>query len=255
MTRSRRNTGLWAGFRQRQDGLTMPEIMLGLAMIAIVTAGGVVAFNQVAPRVRVNTIMAGVTPAMIDVTQFIQFSYSPGAAAAAPVSGPTNGWGVGTPAITAAAICPSLEQVACVAPCAWNAGTTTCNSAAPAGNFNYIQFENMATFRREDGGYDTDADLEWFIPIGANDAIEVAFAVQPVANEPFGAGNGDFTRCGTATDHALYMIFAAESDGVCENLWSAVGRLDAVSQSWCEVDFVLPANVDGEAAVLACVPE
>ena len=244
-------------FRRKQAGLSMPEIMLGLALIAIVTAGGLVAYNEVAPRARVNTLMAGMNPALVDITQFVQFRFQHGQAAV--TSGPSGAgvWGIGLQPDGRFTICPTITAMAqCTTPCTWGGTPAMCGGGGLAGNINYVQFGDMPTFRLDDGAYDADADIEWYIPIGANDAIEVGFAVAPASNAaPFGAGNGDFSRCGAANIHAAYLVLAVESEAVCENLWTQIQNAEVISQAWCESDYAgFGANTDGEAAVLACVP-
>ena len=251
--------------KDRQVALTMPEIMLGLALIAVVTAGGVLAYQQVAPRVVVNNMMAGLNPFATDVAQWRELYYTqtphglPRGAATASESSAT-GWGTGTAATAQTFTCTSITTTPalCVsAGCATctptGVGVTTCACGAGTNPMdpNYSRLARIPSLILGDGTYDVDTDLEWHVPYG-DDGVEVAFAVNPDSSTPFGTNNGDFAQCGAAANHALLLKFAVESQAICENLSVNFERYAFVSQAWCGADAALGA-ADGDVAMLACV--
>ena len=60
----------------REAGLSMPEIMLGLSVLAIVAAAGITAYNNVQPRVRANTLYSGLQGFMVDAAQYLSQYHS-----------------------------------------------------------------------------------------------------------------------------------------------------------------------------------
>ena len=250
-----RTTSLLTSSRKRQRGLSLPEIMLGLSLIAVVTASGIIAYNQVAPRVRVNTLMAGLNPAMVDVTQFIQFRYQFGQAEATSGAGATGGdWGASVvPDGGAGGVCSTASALTAT-DCAGLVPPGTWTAVQPQGNPNYVQFGNMPTFQMGEGQYDTDTIAEWHVPVGSSVGVEVAFQINGTGSTNQFADES-FARCGPVADNAVYMIFAVESGAVCETLWTQIQGVETVSQAWCDVDYDFSTftNTDGEAAVHACI--
>ena len=261
MTRSRRNTGLWAGFRQRQDGLTMPEIMLGLSLIAVVSIGAITAYNQVAPRVAGNNLLSGMNAFLVDAAQYTgQFhTDQPSGQPEASVSGNAGNlkdWGgtavVDTITITCtAANVPHPDCTAAGVPAAW---------AVP--NPNVLRLVNMPSLRHGDGAYDQDPVAEWHIPISDNVAIEVAFEVIP-DNGLSAQGVGIWGVCPindnpTLPDTALVVQAALDNKATCDYVAQAIERMDHISNAWCldnETNPVAPAlgaNTNGDVALNMC---
>ena len=256
-------SGLAPGVRYRQRGLTIPEVMLALSLLAIGVAGSLLAYNNIEPRVRSSHIMGELYPVLGDLSQFAAQTYRPRpfgltGAAAETISATSAGWGPGTPSNTTMPLTCGTAPINTVGTCSSAPGCTwvagTCGGVFSAGNPNFVRVGNIPRVQLSDGAYDLDADAEWHLPIGDNAAIDFAFALAPASNEPFGSGNGNFVQCGDFSDQAVMFIMAVESAPVCENLWSSINGMPTVSAAWCEVDFVFPAgtNPDGEAAVLGC---
>ena len=235
--------------------------MLALGVIAMITVGSVAAYNEITPRVRASSLLGSMQPALVDLSTFAVQTYMPRpygltGAAVETLSAP-GGWGTGTPSNAVLPLTCGTAPLNTVGTCTSAPGCTwaggACGGAFSGLNPNAIRVGNIPTLRLADGIYDLDADVEWHIDLGDGDGMDVAFALAPASDQPFGIGS-DFARCGGFANQAIMFIVAVESDAVCENLWPGLDRLPRVSAAWCEADFAFPAGTspDGEAAVLAC---
>jgi len=237
--------------------MTMPEIMLGLALIAIVTASGIVAYNEVAPRVAANRIMAGMNGFVVDVTQYLTEYHSdqPAGVAEATASGAIQKLWAGDATI------PELTI-----PCTLVTDHAACMVAGMpemVANPNLLRFANMPSLRFGEGAYDEDGDAEWHVPISTNEALDLQFDIIPTGMA-LGQTAAEWASCEThdnptRPDTAVAVQFAIESRAVCDNLAQAFARYDAVQQAYCLDDesnpplaTAIPANKDGDVALNVC---
>ena len=243
--------------RRKQAGMTMPEIMLGLALIAIVTASGIVAYNEVAPRVAANRIMAGINGFVVDVTQYLTEYHSdqPGNTPESTAAGTIEKDWMGMADI------PELT-IACAA-LSDHPNCTVIGTAIMVANPNLLRFANMPSLRFGEGAYDEDGDAEWHIPISVNEALELQFSIVP-DNQPFGQAIAEWAVCETHNlttrpDTAVAVQIAIESRAICDNLAQGFARYDAVQQAYCLDDestpplaTAIPADKGGDVALNVC---
>ena len=238
----------------REAGLSMPEIMLGLSVLAIVAAAGITAYNNVQPRVRANTLYSGLQGFMVDAAQYLSQYHSEEeetTLSTAPVN--RKEWDgadatPGTFTCSGGATLSALETaVGCVA---GTAGTVV--------NPNMQRVISMPSLRFGDDTYDEDAIDEWHVPVGGNDAVEVALAILPPigGNSPLGrtgAGTDLWDACtivnAAGEDTAVLVEMAIESKAVCDNLSQMVSRLDHVQSATCYDEETAPALPAGHFAV------
>lgn len=252
---------------KRQSGMTMPEIMLALSLIAIVTAGGIVSYGEVMPRVTANNLAAGLNGFLVDTVQYVQQNHTdqPGGQAEANSESIKN-WDAAT---TGAIDDLSVTCTATGVPhpnCPATLGTI--NIPSP----NLQRFANMPSLRFGEGAYDQDNVAEWHIPVSANNALEVAFSIVPQNDNPFGGGGTNaaatFAPCpidnaATLPDTAVALQIVLDDKRVCDNLAQAVARMDHVHQAWClddetdpqviPADFGTVANRVGAVALNICL--
>ena len=221
----------------------MPEIMLGLALIAVVTAGGIVAFNQVQPRVAANNIMSGFNAFNVDMVRYLTEYHTdrPGnqteALAQAMARVPFVAAGadqVDTIPSAVGTCAANMAMTACAAVvpgCSWNAMGMSCDGT-PAVDPNGLRFAGLPSLRYGDGGYDEDDDEEWHIPISANAALELQFEIIP-STTPFGHDAADWANCPLqdttgVPDTAVAVQVDFDNKAVCDNVATALAQFDHV---------------------------
>ena len=129
---------------------------------------------------------------------------------------------------------------------------------------------SLPSLRFGDDAYDEDGDDEWHIPVGGNDAIEVAFEIMPEATATTNLNGGGTATdlwgactivAGGGVDTAVVVEMAMEAKDVCDNLAQMVERLDHVQSATCyddETDPELDANYfdaqtdEQEALMVVC---
>ena len=239
-------------------GVSLPDVMLALAITAVFTTGGVLAYNNIAPRVEANRIMGGLYGWLEETSQFVRSHYTPRPYGIVTRANVTNvvAWGNGNPP-TVPTITPDAAR--CNGPGSPWAGCTGAGTGTPAAQLdpNLVRFANMASMRLGDSTYDADADSEWHIEIGSDRAVELAFVLTPSA--PAVANVGDFSRCGLPDASAVFVSFAIASTPVCESLAVSLGNIPVIGAAWCEATNPFAGSthpgIDGDVALLACVPE
>ena len=235
----------------RQRGVTMIEAMLGLAVIAAVTVGGIITYNAVAVRVEANNIASGLQAFMSDTLQYLNNYHTeqPGGLPETTAQGKTvKEWQSAGGTAGTAAIPP-------INPGCTNAGTphSFCiGSGDPATipNPNALRFANIPSLRHGDGNYDEDAHAEWHIPYGSNSAVEISFSIIPTHSATGPAPTGNFgaatewANCassdGVGPDTAVAARLAIESKEVCDNLAQQLSRYDHVNAAYCLDDETSP---------------
>ena len=240
----------------REAGLSMPEIMLGLSVIAIVAAAGITAYNNVQPRVRANSLYAGMQGFMVDAAQYLTQYHSEenetaltGNASNRKTFAATSG-GTGTPATNAAI---ADITITCTTAAACPNGSTSGTQVVP--NPNMQRWTSMPSLRYGDSRYDEDVLPEWHIPIDSNTAVEVAFEIMPAdstASDLKAGGSGDLWGACTideggtpgAPDTAVLVEMAIEEKDTCDNLAQMVDRLAHVQSALCYDNETNPALED-----------
>ena len=251
--------------RRKQRGITMPEAMLGLAIIAIVTSAGIVAYNQVVPRTTANTYYAGLQGFMVDTMSYLVNYHTdqPGGLSEANAAKSSNvkAW---------TSVDGKVEDISVTcsvaAPCP-NGNTTGTQSFA---NPNMQRLVNMPSLRFGDGTYDEDSVAEWHIPISANQALEVAFATIPKGSSDKcapGLSTNESTlwdKCecvdtASASDTPLLVQIAIDDKAVCDSLAQSVARMEHVAQAFCADGETSPkvgsfdtTNTDGAVGLQIC---
>lgn len=238
----------------REAGLSMPEIMLGLSVLAIVAAAGITAYNNVQPRVRANTLYSGLQGFMVDAAQYLaQYHSEVDEGSLAGNASNEKTWAAATDAAVADI------TIACTGAGTPHPGCTSGTPGTPVNenfpNPNMQRWTSLPSLRFGDDAYDEDTDAEWHIPVGGSDAIEVAFEIMPAAGSTTGLGStatasaNVWDACtitnAAGEDTAVLVEMAIETKDVCDNLSQMVNRLDHVQSATCYDDETDP---DLEAA-------
>lgn len=220
---------------RRQLGLTMIELMFGLAIAAAVTIGGVIAYNNVQPRVTANNMFAAMQGFMVDVAQYLEQYHTE-----QPNGLPENvaaGTSEKTWTDTAAIADISYQCTAANTPAGTNCtcGTYPCNVNSP--NPNLTRWQNMPSISFSDGGYDEDTTDEWHIPRGQGEATEISWSIIPDGDGAHGAA-AEWAVCETGNvagpaDTAVAVSLALDDMAVCQNLSQSIARMDHVNQAFC----------------------
>lgn len=254
---------------RRQLGVTMIELMFGLAIAAGVVVGGVTAYNAVEPRMTANNLFAAMQGFMVDVAQYLEVYHqeTPGGIPEASFSGGTSGAKTLGGATAADNTLPVYSWTCTTTnPCP--DGSTTGTQNAP--NPNLQRFTSMPSIRHGQGTYDDDGEAEWHIATGSGGGIDIGFSILPAAAfaQDFGFGTLNatyFPGCTSVTDAtrpdtAVAVVMPVRDLAVCDNLSTSVERLDHVGGASCFDSETNPAFdgdwggnlVVGEALMTIC---
>ena len=239
----------WGNGPHKQRGLSMPEIMLGLALIAVVVAGGIIGYNEVQPRVVANNYQAGLNGFFVDIAQWRTTSYTPqpnGNTRAQSVS--EKDW-AGTAAIDQFSITCTANGVPhpdCV-------GTTALSVPDP----NLAAFSRIPALRHWDSP-DDDSTAEWSVRVSDNIHLEVAWVLVPDGSVVTAEGPSNTawdTACENTTAAAWVTVALEERLAVCEALSVSAARMDHVSTAWCSELTSGTTGRDGDIGLHLCVSE
>ena len=250
-----------------ERGISLIEVMASLAVIGLVTAGGIIAYNTATDRAEANNLASGLQGFMVDMAEYLaqhhQDSY-PGFTeaqmqGAADTAGNVKAWedNWGSTAASAAQRSDSVVNL--------GAGTPP-----PVTNTNMIRLANLPTLRHFDGP-DQDVDDEWSIVLSESRALDTSFVLVPgIVARGVGVAVGGLrqvsssTFCPTPADNslpdtaAIFEIILDDID-VCNGVANRLSRYESVNNAWCKDDDTNPPwrhaggnPPDGDAGLYIC---
>ena len=256
-------------YKTKQAGISMIEAMFGMAVVAAVSIAGVIAFGEVSSRQEANKLLAGMQGFNVDTRMYLE-NYHDEATELLPV---TIDWTIDTTAkYTTEAKKGDLKCVTGTP--GTGEGEIGTHALCPTGtvantvvsNPNLNRIINMPGLKFSDGGHDDDSKLEMHIPIGTNQAIEIALAIHPGAagaswTPPGNMGkNAEWAHCtfkgAGPNDVAMAVQYAIEDVEICGHMNNSISRYDHVQASQCvDADTTPPLDKlvtlpDGHSAAL-----
>ena len=263
---------------RKQRGVTMIEAMLGLTVIAVVTAAGIVMFQTVSVRTEAQRYTNGLTPLVVDLAEYLDSHHN------ANVFGPENNlqvvgkagnlavWNAAAMPNIGAAMCSNVGALAC-----GTAGNTACTAAncATGPGTSYattdknplmLRIANLPSIQFKDGIYDDDDDPEWNVSVGSREAVELRWVVEPDTNAALGGTM--ITPCPITNnldkpDTAVAFQILFPNKDVCDATAKSLGRFDHVSNAFCHDEDTdtnwnsgfTGGDADGSAAMFLCFNE
>ena len=252
---SHRTTG-----RKKALGITMIEAMFGMAVLAVATVAGVIAFGEVSSRQSANALLAGMQGFNVDARLYLDsFHDNTLGNSATPVGWSATSIAAAPPKYTclfdAAAVGSALSSGQ-PSDCPSTKSATAANNEID--NPNVARLFNFPSVAIADSDGDGVDDLH--IAYGNNDAIRMGMVVSPTVLTDLSGANmgGDWGHCNITTTAtapnpvAFALQLAVEDDDVCNHMNNTVGRYDHVLGSKCAAPGTTAANgwPDGKDAAL-----
>ena len=223
-----------------ERGATLVELMLAMAVIAIVAVGGLMAFGEVRDRAVGGNLFNGSQGLHVDVLSYLTDYHTdtPSGMTEGAAEGQANSrQTLGTAqSATVPQVNPGNTQCTAVdVPWTGCSGSGAGSVTQTVPNPNRLRFQNMPSLSFGDGEYDEDIANEWYVPFGTN-GLEIGFDIIP-DNTPFGQGSGVWNHCTfsstTGTDVAVAVQIAFDGLGICNNYAQRTAQLDHVQDAIC----------------------
>ena len=271
-----RNFGDTGGDPHKQRGVTMIEAMLGLTVIAVVTAAGIVMFQTVSVRTEAQRYTNGLTPLVVDLAEYLDSHHN------ANIFGLENVLQVTQKAANIStwnsATFPGLTAGQCTLPAnTCGNGSQACNATrcGPSGGIWYasgaanplmLRIANLPSIQFKDDIYDDDTNPEWMVAIGNREAVELRWIIEPDDGDALGNGNIDpcpITNNLAKPDTAIAFQILFPNKDVCDATAKSLGRFDHISSAFCHDSDTKSTwkagftgnDPDGNAAMFLCFNE